>query len=65
MLGQSPGGVSGASHIFWLKGNAGVSPTTDGANITSWNDQVNSNNASPSGTAPKYYSDLLNYSERE
>tara|TARA_R110002096_G_scaffold135456_2_gene287358 strand:+ start:282265 stop:286851 length:4587 start_codon:yes stop_codon:yes gene_type:complete len=61
MLGQSPGGVSGASHIFWLKGNAGVSPTTDGANITSWNDQVNSNNASPSGTAPKYYSDLLNY----
>ncbi len=57
---QSPGGVS-ANHIFWLKGDAGVSPSTNGSTITSWDDQVNSNDATPSGTAPSYFSNLLNY----
>lgn len=58
--GQSPGGVS-ANHIFWLKGDAGISPTTNGAAITTWNDQANSNNATPSGTAPNYNDNLLNF----
>lgn len=57
---QSPGGVS-AGHIFWLKGDAGVSPSTNGSVITSWNDQANSNNATPSGTAPSYFDNLLNF----
>ena len=34
---QSPGGVTG--EVLWLKADAGTNTTTDGASVTSWNDQ--------------------------
>lgn len=47
-----PGGVS-SNLSFWLKGDAGTSTTTNGAEVTSWADQSNSNDATgTTGTVP-------------
>ena len=39
LRGQSPGGVS-TNLTLWLKANAGTSSTTDGATVTTWNNQT-------------------------
>ena len=55
----SPGGVEN-NLVLWLKANAGTNTTTNGANVTSWDDQYGSNDAV--GTdPPTYNSSGLNF----
>ncbi|HEY1040075.1 MAG TPA: LamG-like jellyroll fold domain-containing protein, partial [Bacteroidia bacterium] len=61
---SGPAGVGTSTHnVLWLKANAGTSTTTDGAAISSWNDQSgNGVNVSQSTAAqrPTYKSSLMN-----
>ncbi|MCV9385026.1 T9SS type A sorting domain-containing protein [Reichenbachiella ulvae] len=61
--GEAPGGL-GSDLRMWFKADAGVSPSTDGATITSWAGQSNlSATATPSGD-PAYVdnsTDNINY----
>lgn len=51
---SNPGGVS-SGLVFWIRANRDVSPSTNGATITSVLDQSpNANDASAVGTAPSY-----------
>lgn len=51
---SNPGGVS-AGLVFWIRANKEVSPSTDGATVTSALDQSpNGNDASAFNTAPTY-----------
>ena len=59
---QAPGGVKGSIRL-WLKGGAGTSSTTDGAALSSWNDQGGlANNMSQATTSnqPYYTASFLN-----
>ena len=59
---QAPGGVSSGLNV-WLKADAGVSSTTNGALLSFWNDQsVNGNNATQviANSRPQYFSNRIN-----
>lgn len=61
---QSPGGVSSGLAI-WLKADAGTSSTSNGAFLSSWNDQsgngVNATQTDPTDVAkPRYILDAIN-----
>lgn len=57
--GEAPGGL-GSDLRMWFKADAGVSPSTDGATITSWAGQSNlSATATPSGN-PSYVNNATN-----
>ncbi|HEY8895514.1 MAG TPA: T9SS type A sorting domain-containing protein [Niastella sp.] len=58
----SPGNER-ANLAFWIKGNAGTSSTTNGATISSWNDQsgnVRNATSAASATSPVYYDNSTN-----
>lgn len=61
---SGPAGVgTSANNVLWLKADAGTSTTTDGANISFWNDQSgNGINASQSVSSqkPNYKATLMN-----
>ncbi len=58
---SNPGGVS-TGLVYWLRANREVSPTTNGATITSVLDQSpNGHDASPVGTAPSYNASATNF----
>ena len=59
---QAPGGVSSGLNV-WLKADAGVSSTTEGAALTSWNDQSGNGNHATQVLAtarPTYSIDRMN-----
>lgn len=61
---QAPGGVS-SGLAFWLKADAGTSSSSNGAFLTSWNDQsghgVNATQSDPSETyMPRFVTDIMN-----
>ncbi|MES2763299.1 MAG: T9SS type A sorting domain-containing protein [Bacteroidota bacterium] len=59
-----PAGIgTSANNVLWLKGDAGTSTTTNGASITSWNDQSgNAINVTQTVTTrqPTYLSNAIN-----
>ena len=58
---QSPGGVS-SNLTFWYNSTHGTSTTTNGATITSWDDQTtNGLNATENAPGPTYLSVASNY----
>ena len=60
---QSPGGFGTTNMNLWVKADAGTSSTTDGASLSSWNDQSGSgNNGTQIGTLqPTYQEVSTNY----
>lgn len=62
MAAQSPGGVSSGLQV-WLKADAGTSTTTNGANLSAWNDQSgNGRHATMSNLSrqPVYHASAIN-----
>lgn len=64
LFAQAPGGVSSGLSI-WLKADAGTSSSTNGALLTSWNDQsgngVNATQSDPSSTPrPRFVTNAMN-----
>ncbi len=64
LIAQAPGGVSSGLAI-WLKADAGTSSTSNGALLTSWNDQsgngVHATQTDPSTTLrPRYVTNAIN-----
>lgn len=63
-LSQAPGGVSSGLAI-WLKADAGTSSSTNGAFLSSWNDQsgngINATQSDPSNTPrPRFATNIMN-----
>ena len=64
VFSQAPGGVSSGLAI-WLKADAGTSSTSNGALLTSWNDQsgngINATQSDPSSTPrPRFVTNAMN-----
>lgn len=59
--GSDPSTIFGSNLVFWLKGDAGTSSTTNGANLTSWTDQSSNAISFTNLGSPKYdTTDALN-----